>query len=119
MLQSTGVEMADQLVETLEALQKVGFRFAFVSNNPIERGLAAMRYATNGKGDRLARFFGTAFFEAGDIQKPKPDVYLRAMEQLDVSPQMCIAVEDSATGASAAVSAGTDTASRRSVVRSK
>lgn len=106
MLQSTGVEMADQLVETLETLQKVGFRFAFVSNNPIQRGLAAMRYATNGKGDRLARFFGTAFFEAGDVQKPKPDVYLRAMEQLGIRPDQCAAVEDSPTGVRAAVGAG-------------
>ncbi len=106
LLQSTGVEMADQLVETLEALQKVGFRFAFVSNNPIQRGLAAMRYATNGQGDRLARFFGTAFFEAGDVQKPKPDVYLRAIEQLGIIPEQCAAVEDSPTGVKAAVGAG-------------
>ncbi len=54
-------------------------------------------------------FFGTAFFEAGDVQKPKPDVYLRAMEQLNISPQNCFAVEDSITGASAAISAGITT----------
>lgn len=106
MLQNTGVQMAEHLVETLESLKETGYRFAFVSNNPIQRGLAAMRYATNGQGDRLARFFGTAFFEAGDTQKPNPDVYLRAMEQLGASPQNCYAVEDSPTGVMAAVKAG-------------
>ncbi len=106
MLQETGVEMAEGLVETLEILQDQGYNFAFVSNNPIQRGLAAMRYATNGQGDRLARLFGTAFFEAGDVQKPKPDVYLRAMEQLGVASQNCYAIEDSPTGVTAAVQAG-------------
>lgn len=106
LLQNTKVKMADHLVETLEQLQKIGYRFAFVSNNPIQRGLAAMRYATNGQGDRLARLFGTAFFEAGDAQKPKPDVYLRAMEQLDTTPKNCFAIEDSPAGMTASVAAG-------------
>lgn len=106
MLQTTGVQMADHLVETLESLKEHGYKFAFVSNNPIQRGLAAMRYATNGQGERLARLFGTAFFEAGDVQKPNPAVYLRAMEQLGTSPQYCYAVEDSPTGVTAAVKAG-------------
>ena len=109
MLQDTGVEMAPYLIETLEHLENKGYKFAFVSNNPIQRGLASMRYATNGQGDRLARFFGTAFFEAGDIQKPKPDVYLRAMTQLGTSPQTCFAIEDSVTGVSASVGAGITT----------
>lgn len=109
MLQKTGVKMADHLIETLESLQEQGYKFAFVSNNPIQRGLTAMRFATNGQGDRLARLFGTAFFEAGDIQKPKPDVYLRAMEQLGTTPESCYAVEDSPTGVKAAVDAGIPT----------
>ncbi len=109
MLQETGVEMAPHLLETLELLQAQGYKFAFVSNNPIQRGLASMRYATNGQGDRLARLFGTAFFEAGDVQKPQPEVYLRAMAQLGTSPQRCVAVEDSPTGVSAAVGAALTT----------
>jgi HAD superfamily hydrolase (TIGR01509 family) len=109
MLQEKGAFMAENLVETLESLERQGYKFAFVSNNPIQRGLAAMRYATNGQGDRLARFFGTAFFEAGDVQKPKPDVYLRAMQQLNTTPEDCVAIEDSTTGVSAAVGAGLTT----------
>lgn len=109
MLQKAGVEMAPNLVESLELFKSKGYGFAFVSNNPIQRGLAAMRYATNDQGEHLARFFGTAFFEAGDVQKPKPDVYLRAMSQLGTSPSHCIVVEDSVTGVTAAVAAGIKT----------
>jgi HAD superfamily hydrolase (TIGR01509 family) len=105
MLQETGVEMAPYLLETLEHLQEQGYKFAFVSNNPIQRGLASMRYATNGQGDRLARLFGTAFFEAGNTQKPMPDVYLRAMAQLGTSAQHCFAIDDSPAGVTAAVNA--------------
>jgi HAD superfamily hydrolase (TIGR01509 family) len=109
MLKETKVEMAPHLIQTLEILQKAGYKFAFVSNNPIQRGLTAMRNATNGKGEQLAHFFGTAFFEAGDVQKPNPDIYKRTMEQLDTSPSNCYAVEDSVSGVRSAVGAGITT----------
>ncbi len=109
-LHQTGVEMAPDLVETLNALKaQRGFKFAFVSNNPIQRGLAAMRYATNGRGEELARLFGTAFFEAGDKQKPLPDAYLRAMEQVGAVAERSFAVEDSVTGLISALGAGIKT----------
>jgi len=38
--------------------------------------------------------------------KPAPDVYLRAAEQIGVAPAQCVALEDSATGITAAKSAG-------------
>lgn len=40
------------------------------------------------------------------IPKPKPDVYLYAAEQLNVDPNLCIAIEDSAHGINAAKAAG-------------
>lgn len=40
--------------------------------------------------------------------KPAPDVYLEAMRQLELLPQECVAIEDSAHGIKAAVSAGLD-----------
>lgn len=103
---SGGVPMAPHLIETLSNLAADGTVLSFVSNNPVQRGLAAMRYADNGRGDALANLFGTRFFEAGDVQKPKPDVYLRAMQQVGATPEQSIAVEDSVTGVTAAVAAG-------------
>lgn len=48
----------------------------------------------------------------GDIVpngKPAPDVYLEAARQLGVAPEDCLALEDSPTGARAAVAAGMTT----------
>jgi len=42
----------------------------------------------------------------GPNPKPAPDVYLAAARRLRVAPERCIVVEDSVTGASAAVAAG-------------
>jgi HAD superfamily hydrolase (TIGR01509 family) len=39
--------------------------------------------------------------------KPAPDLYLYAARQLGVSPSQCLAIEDSPSGAKAAVAAGT------------
>jgi len=101
-----GIAMAPHLIETLTQLRKRGALLSLVSNNPIQRALCAMRYATNQQGDDLAGLFGTRYFEAGEVQKPKPDVYLRAIEQVGASPEKSFAVEDSITGAKAALAAG-------------
>lgn len=104
-----GVPMADGLIETLQTLVTQSFRFALVSNNPVQRAFAAMRYAHNGQGHTLAQLFETHFFEAGDSQKPLPDVYLHALTQLQAPLELCYAVEDSITGATAAINAGLPT----------
>ena len=38
--------------------------------------------------------------------KPAPDVYLRAAQELGIAPAQCVAIEDSATGVTAAKAAG-------------
>ncbi|KKP36162.1 MAG: HAD-superfamily hydrolase, subfamily IA, variant 3 [candidate division TM6 bacterium GW2011_GWF2_32_72] len=40
------------------------------------------------------------------IAKPAPDLYLHTAKQIDVSPEYCIAIEDSPSGVKAAKSAG-------------
>lgn len=100
-----GVPMAPYLIETLKKLTEKGIQPVFVSNNPIQRALAAMRFADNGRGAELAGIFGTFFFEAGDVPKPNPEVYLRAMAQVGAKTQESIAIEDSRTGVASAVAA--------------
>lgn len=102
----SGVEMAANMIETLTALKKEGYKLVSVSNSPIQRTLAAMRFASCGQGHDLASLFGAHFFEAGDIQKPDPTVYLRAIEQVDADPVQSFAVEDSVSGTKAAIGAG-------------
>lgn len=56
----------------------------------------------------LLRHFDGRIVSAQDVPrgKPAPDVYLRAAELLGVSPEACVAVEDSPTGVRAARAAG-------------
>jgi HAD superfamily hydrolase (TIGR01509 family) len=57
----------------------------------------------------------TTWFEvigAGDVvplKKPAPDIYTWVVERLDLRPEECLAVEDSAVGLRAAVAAGLPT----------
>ncbi len=101
-----GVEMAPGALDVLTQLNQQGIKLALVSNNPIQRALTAMRFARNNQGDRLASLFKTYFFEAGEIQKPKPDVYLNAMSQVTADVGNSFAIEDSITGATSAIKAG-------------
>ncbi len=101
-----GIEIAPGLMQALTVLRDKGWRFAVVSNNSVGRCVAAMRFAEDGLGNDLLHFFGTALFEAGDVHKPHPDPYLRAMEQLRIDPKECIIVEDSVTGAQSGRAAG-------------
>jgi HAD superfamily hydrolase (TIGR01509 family) len=106
-----GIPMAPHVIETLTTLTAppYGIQLALVSNNPVQRALSAMRYARNHEGEKLSRLFGTHYFEAGDIQKPKPDIYIHAMSQVNTYPESSFAVEDSITGATAAIKAGIPT----------
>lgn len=58
---------------------------------------------------QLDRFFGKHLYNISHVNnvcKPDPALYLYAANQLDVAPEECIAIEDSAHGIQAAVSAG-------------
>lgn len=104
-----GVPMAPHLIKAFTELKDRGVKFAFASNNMIQRCLSAMRFASNGRGEELAAFFGTHYFEAGNVQKPDPDVYLRAINFCGTTAENAAAVEDSPTGAKAAIAAGLKT----------
>jgi HAD superfamily hydrolase (TIGR01509 family) len=104
-----GVKMADDLIETMDALAQHGYKFGVATNNTLQRILAAMRYADNKRGEELAHRIGTHFFQADKLKKPDPDVYLRAMTQCLTDAHHAVAVEDSAAGAAAGVAAGMKT----------
>ncbi len=56
----------------------------------------------------LGHHFGTHVYSADgwDRGKPHPDIYLAAAKGLGVNPAACLAIEDSPTGARAALAAG-------------
>lgn len=57
----------------------------------------------------LHNFFNKHMYTVDHVfkrAKPKPDVYLHAASQLNIAPELCIAIEDSAHGITAAKAAG-------------
>ena len=56
----------------------------------------------------LSHHFGEHIYSAEGMErgKPHPDIYLQAAHGLGIAPPRCLAVEDSPTGATAAVAAG-------------
>jgi HAD superfamily hydrolase (TIGR01509 family) len=56
----------------------------------------------------FAPHFGPHIYSADGMArgKPHPDIYLKAADGLGISPEACLAIEDSPVGATAAVAAG-------------
>ena len=98
----------------------------FVVDNSIAHNVDLARWAA-AQGQRLALATSSFSYEAAQIlealdlhgrmelvlgvenvsrPKPDPEIYLRAAEGLGLEPRECLAVEDSAIGATAALAAG-------------
>ena len=96
------VESIPGIGAVLDRLDRQGIAYAIGSNGPhrkMEITLARCGLA--------ARFAGRIYSrEDVAAPKPAPDVYLLAASQAGVAPQDCVVIEDSATGAQAAVAAG-------------
>lgn len=93
--------MRKEPVSVVRRLAEMGVPQACVSNgdeNVIEANLRAI-----GLEDCISFFISGSMVSRG---KPYPDPYLAAAERLDIRPQLCIAVEDSPVGISAAMAAG-------------
>jgi HAD superfamily hydrolase (TIGR01509 family) len=90
---------AVELVEALRA--RDGVRLGLASNSP--RFLVDDALATAGLSDAFE-----AIVTADDVEraKPAPDIYLLACARLGVSPAQALALEDSASGVTAAKAAG-------------
>lgn len=93
--------------ELLAAAGERGYRLA-IATTTTPANIDALLAATFGDA-------GKKLFEvicAGDSvpnKKPAPDVYLRALEELDLPPERCVAIEDSRNGLLAARAAGIPT----------
>ncbi|SDD36725.1 HAD family hydrolase [Rhodococcus tukisamuensis] len=86
--------------DALRAVRAVGLRTALVTNT--ERELAEQALDTLGR----EHFDVTVCGDEVPSGKPQPDPYLRAAALLGLEPAQCLAIEDSPTGAAAAVAAG-------------
>ena len=89
------------VMDYLTTARRLGIRVAIASNS--NREWVEGHVANRG----LSGFFD-AIGTRDDVEavKPAPDVYLAALDAIGVSPELAVAVEDSPTGAAAAVAAG-------------
>ena len=94
------------IARIVEEAAAAGWRLAVASTSAEVSVRAVLEHTV---GSERARDF--AIF-AGDVvprKKPAPDIYLHALEQLDVDPAEVVVVEDSANGLRAARAAGLTT----------
>ena len=83
-------------------LRKLVLPKSIGTNGPRDRALEALRLTG------LAPFFGDRLTTYEDVKNPKPapDVYQLAARRAGFNPAHCLVVEDSVTGATAALAAG-------------
>jgi beta-phosphoglucomutase-like phosphatase (HAD superfamily) len=103
----SGVPIAPNVVQALHTIKGFGWEFGVVSNNSVARARAAMLHASDRDlGMALFDLLGMRIWEATNLLKPDPDVYLRAVHGMRTVPQNCVAVEDSVVGVRSARAAG-------------
>lgn len=86
----------------LPMLQNLALPKSIGTNGPRDRALEALRLTG------LSPFFGNRLTTYEDVKypKPAPDVYQLAARRAGFDPVHCLVVEDSVTGATAALAAG-------------
>lgn len=96
-------DLAGPIPDVAWALERIDLPKAVVSNS----ALANVHAALNRTG--LIEHFGDRVFAAEQVARPKPapDVYQHAAATLGTEPARCLVVEDSRSGVTAAVAAGT------------
>ena len=99
-----GIEVKPGLDELLNCLKTHGIKAAVVTATNLQA--AHKRLGLAGIEDRFDIIISASQVKQG---KPHPDVYLYAVSQLGLTPEDCLAVEDSPNGVKSAVGAGCPT----------
>ncbi|KAH8821823.1 HAD-like domain-containing protein [Xylogone sp. PMI_703] len=97
-------EGVDPVLEKLDAEKK--YKLAVVSSSALRRVIASIEKVNQDRFFKKEEVFSAASSLPVPTSKPDPAVYLHAMKVLGVQPGECVAIEDSRSGATAAVRAG-------------
>jgi HAD superfamily hydrolase (TIGR01509 family) len=91
----------DQVIESIEFVQKSGYKTAVASGGPSSEVMIKLRHAG------LIKYFKT-IVTGTDVMKgkPNPDIYLKTAEELRVNPKNVLSFEDTQYGLQSAKSAG-------------
>lgn len=95
------VALVPGILTLFDALDRAGVPYAVASNGPPTK-----MQITLGKHGLIHRFRAVLSGQTLGNPKPAPDVYLAAAAACGAEPADCIAIEDSPTGAKAALAAG-------------
>lgn len=98
----TSAAHAPEIPGAVEALKSIALRLACASNSDLDYVERVVKRVG------LEAVFGGRLFTGERVARPKPapDVYLAASDTLQVPPSGCAVIEDSVTGARAALAAG-------------
>jgi HAD superfamily hydrolase (TIGR01509 family) len=107
MLTDSLIPMRPGVKRLLEEAREAGLRLAVVTTTTPENVTTLLQHS-------LAEDAETWFelIAAGDIvpaKKPAPDIYLWAMREMKLTPQQCVAFEDSGNGLKSSLAAGIKT----------
>ncbi|EXJ61690.1 hypothetical protein A1O7_02119 [Cladophialophora yegresii CBS 114405] len=92
--------------EELERLKQAGYPMSVVSTSAKPRVVASLEKTGIDKYFPNEHVYSAATSLDPPSSKPDPKIYLYACEQLGVKPDECVTVEDSKSGATAAMRAG-------------
>jgi len=104
MLRDGGIALRSGVLRLLREARAAGVRLAIATTTTPENVTALLEAAPE---PGLTNWFEV--IAAGDIvpnKKPAPDIFELALQQLDLPPSACVAIEDSENGVQAAVGAG-------------
>ncbi len=101
MIAREGIQLKKGAVELLEYLRSKKITTAVSTASDLERTTRYLKQV--GLYDYFDKLISCTMVDRG---KPAPDVYLYACKELGLSPDLCIAVEDSPNGVKSAFSAG-------------
>lgn len=96
-----GTPLIPHVLDVLDALDRAGVPFAMGSNGPPEKMEISL-----GQHGLIPRFRAVLSGQALGRPKPAPDVYLAAAAACGAAPADCVVIEDSPSGAQAALAAG-------------
>ena len=96
-----GIPLVPGILQVLDRIDAAGIPFAVGSN-----GLPEKMRISLGQHGLIPRFRAVLSAQAMGQPKPAPDVYLKAAAACGAAPGACVVIEDSPTGARAALAAG-------------
>ncbi len=100
-ISSGDIPLKEGIHDLLDYLEERGLPCAVATNT--EKSRAQLKLKSSGLFDRFKAVIGG---NCVTHPKPAPDIFLRAAEALGISPEACLALEDSPVGVTAAYQAG-------------